>query len=111
MSWSAAIGQVAFYTVHLYQDGQLETSHENLDNRTLETVFTNRTRGVYYCVVVVTKSRTSETNSLEVCGATGELEQSIMVENLPSFLMGPHNFKLYYLLLLTYIVDVSSTVL
>lgn len=74
MSWSAAAGQVASYTVHLYQDGQLETSHENLDNRTVETVFTNRTQGVYYCVVVVSKSRTSETNSLEVCEATGELD-------------------------------------
>lgn len=82
MSWSAATGQVASYTVHLYQDGQLETSHKNLDNRTVETVFTNRTQGVYYCVVVVTKSRTSEAKSLDVCGATGELERSIMIENL-----------------------------
>lgn len=74
VSWSAAAGQVGSYTVLLYRDNRQEASHMNLDNRTVNAVFTNRKPGVSYCVVVVSKTRSFETNSSEVCGATGELQ-------------------------------------
>lgn len=74
MSWRAPPGQVVSYTVLLSRDNQLEVSNKSLDNRTTNTMFTHLVPGVYYCVVVVSKSRTWETNSSEVCGATGEFE-------------------------------------
>lgn len=74
VSWRAPPGQVDSYTVLLSQDNQLHVSNKSLNDRTTNTVFTHLVPGVYYCVVVVSQSKTWETNSSEVCRATGELE-------------------------------------
>ncbi|TNN00535.1 hypothetical protein fugu_011781 [Takifugu bimaculatus] len=70
VSWRAPPEQVVSYTVLVFQDNQLQVSNKSLDNRTTNTVVTDLVPGVYYCVVVVTKSKTQETNSSEVCRAT-----------------------------------------
>lgn len=73
VSWSPASGQVVSYTVRLYRDSQLEEVDTNLSNNTVNKQFLDREPGVLYCVVVVTKSGTFESNSSEVCNATCEL--------------------------------------
>lgn len=73
VSWSPASGEVVSYTVLLYRDSQLEEVDRNLSNNTVNKQFLDREPGVLYCVVVVTKSGTFESNSSEVCNATCEL--------------------------------------
>ncbi|XP_056906900.1 receptor-type tyrosine-protein phosphatase eta-like [Takifugu flavidus] len=70
VSWRAPPEQVVSYAVLVFRDNQLQVSNKSLDNRTTNTVVTDLVPGVYYCVVVVTKSKTQETNSSEVCRAT-----------------------------------------
>lgn len=76
VSWSPASGQVASYAVLLYRDKHLDDSR-NLGKSTFSTLFLNRKPGVQYCVVVVTRTEGQESNSLEVCNATCELQMHL----------------------------------
>ncbi|XP_053174860.1 receptor-type tyrosine-protein phosphatase eta [Scomber japonicus] len=71
VSWKLASGLVDSYTVLLYRDSQLEKNNTDLSNTTTNTVFHGLKPGVLYCVVVITKSRPSESNNAsEKCNAT-----------------------------------------
>ncbi|KAM4618292.1 receptor-type tyrosine-protein phosphatase eta-like [Polymixia lowei] len=56
VSWTAAEGQVDFYSVLLYRDGLLKRNQSGLVNTTLIVLFENLEPGTIYSVVVLTQS-------------------------------------------------------
>lgn len=56
VSWTAAAGQVDFYSVLLSRDGQLVKSSTNLSNDSVSIRFDNLNPGVLYRVDVITHS-------------------------------------------------------
>ncbi|XP_026167719.1 receptor-type tyrosine-protein phosphatase eta isoform X3 [Mastacembelus armatus] len=73
VSWIKAMGQVHYYTVYLYRDKEpvsCDNCAIDLSNTTVNNLLWGLEPGVFYCVVVGTKSGLFESNSSSVCNAT-----------------------------------------